>query len=199
MDDIKITVAGNLIALRKAAGMTQTDLAEKLNYSDKSVSKWERAESLPDVAVLKNIADIYGVSIDYLTSQQGQWEPADKPKQKTESGYRSGIITLIAIVSVWTLALLLFIVFWIMDIYLWIVFVYAVPISLITLLTLNSVWENGRNNYYIIAALVVSVFAALCVTLSIFGRNWWQILSLLIPAEVIVFLSSRVKKRKKQE
>ena len=52
MDDLKLTVARDLADCRRAAGLTQLQLAEKLNYSDKAVSKWERGESLPDVAVL---------------------------------------------------------------------------------------------------------------------------------------------------
>lgn len=53
MKEIETVLASNIIQLRRQAGMTQIDLAAKLNYSDKSVSKWERAESLPDIAVLK--------------------------------------------------------------------------------------------------------------------------------------------------
>ena len=66
MDNIKAVVASNIIELRTKAGMTQLELAEKLNYSDKSVSKWERAESIPDVTILKSLADIFGVTVDYL-------------------------------------------------------------------------------------------------------------------------------------
>ncbi len=45
MEDLKITVAKNIADLRKAANMTQLDLASRLNYSDKAVSKWERGVS----------------------------------------------------------------------------------------------------------------------------------------------------------
>ena len=66
MDDWKQTVAGNLAALRKARQLTQAQLAEQLHYSDKAVSKWERGESLPDLAVMKQLADFYGILIDDL-------------------------------------------------------------------------------------------------------------------------------------
>ena len=68
--ELKQIVAKNLIALRKQAGLTQLDLAEKLNYSDKAVSKWERAESLPDVETVKKIADLYHVSVDALLREE---------------------------------------------------------------------------------------------------------------------------------
>ena len=66
MEDLKPIIAKNITVLRQNAKMTQFDLAEKLNYSDKAISKWERAEAIPDVSVLKSIADLFGVTVDYL-------------------------------------------------------------------------------------------------------------------------------------
>ena len=73
--DIKENLSQNLIKFRKASGLTQIELAEKLNYSDKAVSKWERGESIPDLSVLKNIADLYGVTIDTLISPPSHKKP----------------------------------------------------------------------------------------------------------------------------
>ena len=66
MEDLKSIIAENITALRKGSSMTQIELAEKLNYSDKAISKWERGESVPDITVLKTIADMFGVTVDYL-------------------------------------------------------------------------------------------------------------------------------------
>ena len=66
MDELKLIFASNLIRLRTAAGMTQAELGEQLNYSDKSISKWERGEAIPDAAVLKRMSEIFGVTVDYL-------------------------------------------------------------------------------------------------------------------------------------
>ena len=66
MEDLKKIIARNVMDLRRANDMTQLELAEKLNYTDKAVSKWERGESLPDISVLKAIADLFGVKVDYL-------------------------------------------------------------------------------------------------------------------------------------
>ena len=67
---IKSAIAANITELRKRSGMTQQDLAAALNYTDKAVSKWERAESIPDVIILKRIADLFGVSVDYLLAEE---------------------------------------------------------------------------------------------------------------------------------
>ena len=63
MDELKLIFASNLIRLRTAAGMTQAELGEQLNYSDKSISKWERGEAIPDAAVLKRMSEIFGVTM----------------------------------------------------------------------------------------------------------------------------------------
>ena len=189
MEDLKFITAANIISLRTKAGMTQAQLAELLNYSDKSVSKWERAEAVPDAYVLKHMSEIFGVSVDYLLSSHNDWEPIS---QKQKRRYRSEIIVLISIAGIWTLAFFIFIIGWILGHMLWLVFIYAVPISLITLLVFNSVWENGKRNYYIVSTLVASIFVMVYLTL--LRWNPWQLLLLIIPAELIVFLAFRVKK-----
>ena len=190
MDDLKVITASNIIKLRTQAGMTQLELAEQLNYSDKSVSKWERAESMPDAYVLKRMSEIFGVSVDYLLSAHDEWKPA-APEQTISSR----VVTTIAIVGIWTAALLAFIVCWLMGHLVWLIFAYAVPVSLITLLVLHSIWEAGRYNYWIIAALVLSVITVVYLTL--LEQNWWQLFLLAIPAELVVFLSSKIKKGRK--
>ena len=189
MEDLKFITAANIISLRTKAGMTQAQLAELLNYSDKSVSKWERAEAVPDAYVLKHMSEIFGVSVDYLLSSHNDWEPIS---QKQKRRYRSEIIVLISMAGIWTLAFFIFIIGWILGHMLWLVFIYAMPISLITLLVFNSVWENGKRNYYIVSTLVASIFVMVYLTL--LRWNPWQLLLLIIPAELIVFLAFRVKK-----
>lgn len=189
MEDLKFITAANIISLRTKAGMTQAQLAELLNYSDKSVSKWERAEAVPDAYVLKHLSEIFGVSVDYLLSSHNDWEPIS---QKQKRRYRSEIIVLISMVGIWTLAFFIFIIGWILGHLFWMVFIYAIPISLITLLVFNSVWEDGKRNYYIISTLVASIFVMFY--LALLRWNPWQILLLIVPAELIVFLAFRVKK-----
>lgn len=194
MDDLKVTTASNIINLRTAKGLTQAELGELLNYSDKSVSKWERAEAVPDAYVLKKMSEIFGVSVDYLLSSHDEWKPPESFKE-AERGIRTKVITAIAIAGIWTLAFFIYIIGWLLEANWWLIFAYALPVSLITLLVLNSVWEHGKNNRIIILAFVSSVF--LTVYLTFLQYNPWQILLLIIPAVFIVLLSFRVKKTHK--
>ena len=194
MDECRAAVAANLIRLRTAAGLTQSELGDKLNYSDKSVSKWERGDAAPDVFVMKQIADIYGVTVDYLLQPHEENEGIPAPVGE-DADYSTAIITTVSILGIWTVALLIFVILWLTGSIVWQIFVYAIPISLITLLVLHSIWRGGRWNQYIIAALVLSVI--LTVYLSLLPSNPWQLFLLAIPAELVVFLSFRIKRRRK--
>ncbi len=79
--EFTVKLAENLVKYRKLHGMTQAELAECISYSNKSVSKWERGEGVPDVYVLLKISDLYGVTLSELVGQAGtSKETADKLK-----------------------------------------------------------------------------------------------------------------------
>ena len=139
MSDIKTAFAENLQILRKEAHITQSELAEKLNYSDKAISKWERAEAIPDVMTVKEIADTFGVTVDWLLeSEHKTVRTAARREQKNRL-----IISLLATVLVWLIATVIFVCLEPSGVAGgrgWMVFVYAVPLSCIVLLVFYSVW-----------------------------------------------------------
>ena len=87
MENLKETIASNIVRYRNSAGLTQIELADKLNYSDKSISKWERAQGLPDIGVLKEMADLFGIKVDdFLTFHEDNEKvvvPSKKSKNST--------------------------------------------------------------------------------------------------------------------
>ena len=192
---LKNIIAQNIAELRRNNGMTQIELAEKLNYSDKAISKWERGESIPDVAVLKNIADIFLVSVDYLLEETHK-RPVPPAAQTTTRRRRRGVITWLGVLIVWMVATVSFVE---MQLALpsgsiaWLNFVWAVPVSAVVWLIMNSVWFNRRLNYLIVSVLMWTVLAAAHITLLVAGVNVWLIYLLGIPAQIIIFLWSGVK------
>lgn len=192
MEDLKLVVASNISRLRKSKNMTQAELAERINYSDKSVSKWERAEALPDVAVLKSMAELFDVSVDFMLKTHDEWNV--EPPKPTRS-YSSSIITLVAVLGIWTVSVLLFVIFWLLGKQIWEIFLYTLPLSLTTLLVLNNVWKERRYNLAIISGLLFSIFLIVYGSLKVY--NPWQIIFIFIPAELIVILSFKIKNRKK--
>ena len=130
---LRKTVAKNIAAYRKAHHDTQLDLATKLNYSDKSVSKWERGESLPDVYILSQIADLYGVSVSALI---GEIQP------KESKPHYHMFILLLSLALTMAVATLLFSMFMIckVDYPAWMFFVYALPVCSIICIVFTSLW-----------------------------------------------------------
>ncbi|MBQ6336648.1 MAG: helix-turn-helix domain-containing protein [Ruminococcus sp.] len=189
---MKKIVAGNITRVRTSLGLTQAQLGEKLNYSDKSVSKWERGESIPDVFVLKTIADLGNVTVDYLLHTH-EGEDFLRAEDPTGRRYSRRFITLTVLAGIWTLAVLVFVVLWICGIFFWLVFVYAVPVSLITLLVLNSVWGDRRWNLYIVSGIVWGVICSLYLTA--LKLNWWQLFLLGLPAQIIIIFAFSIRRR----
>lgn len=194
MDEFKKVVAGNITRLRTSMNLTQAQFGEKLNYSDKSISKWERGESIPDVFVLKKIADLAGVTVDYIINPHSDDEEI-QPNKTEGRRYSRRFITLTVLAGIWALAVLLFVILWIAGIVNWLIFVYAIPVSLITLLVLNSVWGDRSWNLYIISGLVWGIICS--VYLTALKYNWWQLFLLGIPAQIIIIFAFSIKRKPK--
>ena len=182
--------AKNIIYLRTKNNLTQLELAEKLNYSDKAVSRWERGEAIPDAKVLVAMSEIFGVTIDNMLKKEIK-EKHIRPKINIRNFNN---ITGISFLGVWTAALLTFIILWIYGTPLWLVFVYALPVSLIVLLVFNAVYGRTLSRFFIVSLLVWSILAAVYLTAVYFSvYSWWPIFLLGIPAQIIVGLSFRIR------
>ena len=191
MDELKLIFASNLIRLRTAAGMTQAELGEQLNYSDKSISKWERGEAIPDAAVLKRMSEIFGVTVDYLLNEHDAWQPGPEPSVCDRSHHA---IILVALMGIVTLAVLVFVVLWLwLGKVEWVVFPCFVPAAVITYLVLNSVFFGGGGNLYVVLGLVASIFLVGYLVLLRCGMNFWQLFLILIPAEAVVYFSCNIR------
>ena len=189
--DIKENLAQNLTKYRKNLGLTQIELAEKLNYSDKAVSKWERGESVPDLYVLKNLADLFGVTIDTLIAL---------PKQEKIKTYRNipkkrFIISLAAAGIVWFFAIVYFacigIVFPTVN-YPWISFIYALPITFLIIIILTSVWGKTITRAVVMSlfvwTLILSVYLSLIYFLPVNLDKLWMLFLIGIPIQILIVL-----------
>lgn len=210
MGDVKSNIATNVAELRIMSGMTQIELAEKLNYSDKAVSKWERGESVPDVSVLCRIAEIFDVSLDYLVESEHSNAKSEtvemddipltrrqklvqKPRYNPKRNHY--LIMGISIFGVLLLATVIYLVihgFFPQSKLSWLAFAYAVPASLIIWLVFNSVWFNPRLNFIIVSLLIWSVLAVIYLTVLAIGHNIPGIFTVGVPAQIIIFMWSMI-------
>jgi transcriptional regulator with XRE-family HTH domain len=202
VSDIKAIIAKNITALRQNHKMTQIELAEKLNYSDKAVSKWERGESVPDISVLKQIADLFGVTVDYLLQESHEAEAVQQASDvAAPAGQRNQkVITVLSVLLVWLVATMCFIaldIVWPQTAATSLSFLYGVPVSMIVWLVFNSIWFNRRRNYLIISLLMWSTLACIFLTLLAAGHPIWKFFLLGIPGQIAIYVWSRFQLKNK--
>lgn len=204
MEDIKPIIAKNITALRQGAKMTQIELAERLNYSDKSVSKWERAESLPDITVLKAIADMFEVPLDYLVRENPELPPIqEEPELSSGKKRNHKVITALSILLVWFVAAVVFVILDMVELDTklhFLAFAYALPVSMIVWLVLNSVWFSRRYNYLIISLLMWTTLGCTALLLQLLcGISFWQMIILGALGQIIIATWSKMQYHQKKK
>lgn len=202
MENLSDIVGQNLTALRKAKGLTQQEVALKLNYSDKSISKWELGYSIPSVDVLKDFADFYGVTVDFLIKENNP-EVAQEVVKKTYDSNRSNktIIIALAVTAVWLIAISIYlsrILFYEPPMNLWIAFVWAVPASSIVAALLSRIFfGRGITSMVLLSVFVWTLVATFAVQFMWFtepSQNIWYILVVCVPIQVILILSLHLRR-----
>lgn len=189
MDEYKIkqTIAANIAAYRREKDMTQAELAAALNYSDKSISKWERAEGVPDIYVLTQIAELFGVTLNDLAYDHSiPTDPTDdvldeKPAEAVETVkekkpsifsyvHNRVIVAILSGSIVWLVAA---IVFFFLRVFLpdfercWLVFLYATPVTFIVLTVFSGLWRSHLYQLISVSGIIWS--SAASVVLSVPG------------------------------
>ena len=195
METLEEIVANNLTELRKNARLTQAELAEKINYSDKSISKWERGEALPDLKVLTQLADLYGVSIAYFVTKDAGQDKKEFEFPKSEKLYRIGV-ELFAACAVWIAAAAVFFATAFYGKGIWMAFVWAVPASMLVLALFSRKWQF---NVCVIVfrsvfcwTLLASVYLQILFS-SHFEYNVWMIFFIGVPLQAAIILWSLIR------
>ena len=211
IQEINEKIADNLTKYRKAAGLTQAELAEKINYSDKSVSKWESGNGVPDIYTLVQLANLYGVTVNAFL---GDEEPAlQNPTQlrKKTLGFRL-FIMLLSSGIVWLVATCIFVA---MEMCFpkgkgWFAFVYAVVANAIVLIVYSGIWKYRLLNFISVSTLIWTALTCVCLTIRAFVEYFnghieglWGLFLIGVPLQVLeilwVFFRSLFKKIKTRE
>lgn len=181
-DILKKNISEKITFYRKAAGLTQLELAEKLNYSDKSVSKWERGDGLPDITVLSNMAELFGVSVDDFISSAPPKKPIKMTKKHT-------LVPALSVGLVWLVATFLFFVLAVVAPDLprkWLVFIYGCPVSFIVATVFSWIWWHTPSRIISISGLIWTVAASVDITLKM--PNIYLIYAVAAVFQILVFL-----------
>ena len=202
-EKLKNQIGTNIALYRKRAGLTQAGLAEKLNYSDKAVSKWERGESIPDVLILMQLAEQFEIGVSDLLE-----DPNALPEETTRFQHameqvsekalkrkpNKNIILGLSSILVWFVALFIYVIVSSFDIpYSWLAFFYAVPANCIVLLSLRSAWHDFRWNRGLISGIMWGALTSIHMTLlTLLSFNMWKIYLLGILGELAIILWFRM-------
>ncbi len=180
---LKKTLASNLVHYRKLFGFTQAELAHALSYSDKSVSKWERGEGLPDVVVLSQIATLYGIKLDdLLSSRQRRKLPNHKLRRTMITSLSIGVVYLISFITYIVLGIVL------PDLKnLYMAFIIAIPISSIVGVILSSVWKDNLLQCIFSSLIICTI--PLCVYLPFYYvQNMWFVFLIIVPLQPLCIM-----------
>ncbi len=202
-EKLKNLIGGNIAAYRKRAGLTQVGLANRLNYSDKAVSKWERGESMPDVLTLVQLAEQFSVSVNDLLSDPNALPEETGAVQKTmgkvvertlKRKANKQIILWLSSILVWFVALLVYVIIASVGLpYGWLSFFLAVPADGIVMLSLRSAWRDFRwNRAYISIIMWGSLLSVYMLLLVLFQLNIWRMFLLGIPGQAAILLWFRM-------
>lgn len=195
-DNFIKVIANNLIYYRKKAGLTQLELAIKLNYSDKTISKWERKESLPDLHTLYELCSLYDITLNDLVYKK-------KNIAKATTKISKRLIVILSICLVWLFATIVFVSHLILfkDIpYKWLSFIYAIPISFVLFLIFSLLWEPRIFSFYAVTGLITTTVVSLALSFDLLLKvaNAWFLVLLIIPLEFLAVFWFLLRKNKKE-
>ena len=193
MENVKETIAKNLTKLRKAHNLTQSALAERLNYSDKAISRWENAETLPDIETLCRICEMYGVSFEYLLTKDAE---APIPEKERSNTARCLLICIISVCAVWLATIVLFTsISALAGNYVWQLFIWGVPLSCLAIAFCNASWWNSK----VCLSITASIFnwtSILGLYLLFASYNIWLLFVVGAPIQAIIILAATMPKKK---
>ena len=205
-ENVKYRIGANIAAYRKRDGLTQATLAEKLNYSDKAVSKWERGESVPDVLTLMQLSELFSITVNDLVCDPNELPKDSDSKlekamtQVSEKALKrkanKNVIQALSSTLVWFIALSAFVIlssFDFLEAYSCLLFFVAIPANAIVLLSLRSAWRDFRWNQMLISLITWgSLLSIYMIILTVYHYHFWKLFLLGIPGQIAIFLWFRM-------
>lgn len=203
MENIDLIVAKNISYLRKKASLTQSEFGQKFNYSDKTVSKWELGSVVPNIETLKEIADFYGVTVDYLISEHESNQDFESIQFKDADRRNKAIIMALAVLAVLCVATTIYVwsYFKLKTIDVeknryWNAFMFAVPISSLLLTFFSQKWFKKTKLALIFSSLALWSALLAFFILYIFENYYWFVFIIGVPVQAGFVLIHKLRNPK---
>lgn len=192
MKNLRKIIPNNIIYLRKKKGLTQIDLAKKVNFSDKAVSRWEKGEVLPDVETLQQIAKVLDVPLEYMFDEHDFSGEVVVNKPTTNDILFQALMVCV----IWVIITVAFVYVQMIYKYVWWqVFLWGIPVTASTCFYLNRKWNSKILN--IIWSSILNWSLLTCIYLQFMSLNLWAIFLIGLPLQGAIVVASLAKHRTK--
>lgn len=196
MKNISEIIAKNLISLRKKNNLTQNELADKINYSDNAISRWEHGEVTPSIETLAHISEIFNVPLSSLI-EDNALKTAEQ-NDKTQMINKLAII-LISVSLVWFFAVgILVVCQFVYDYNFWKVFLWALPIVSLVMLPFHKYWGRHIYKFVLLTIFLWTLILAIYVQFYALNPALWLIFILGVPINVALAIWAFVKPKPKK-
>lgn len=200
MDKLGKIVGDNLAELRKRQRLTQQELAEKTGISDKSLSKWELGKAIPRVELLKQLADFYGVTTDFLLTENSAKTHKDETKDEKTEVNKIVIVSLLAAFVFLCAAVVVANGFFSQtgtetDFRILVAFLWALPVAaFVSFLAVLKFWGRNVPFYALVSVFIWSLMVSFIVHFYLYDNQFmWFILILGIPLQIMVILIANLR------
>ncbi len=188
---IERNIAKNIKELRIASGLKQSELGDRISYSDKTISKWENGSSIPDITALDAIAKLFSLTVDDLINENAVERALEKTEPKKSVNTSNDIAMLcLSVLSVFTIAVIIYVAFYIVkNVTFWQVYIWAVPVSAFICVKYN----RAHGNIKWVNTLLLSLVNWGIITasyLQLISYNLWPIFIIGIPLQAMIIIST---------
>ena len=188
-EEIKLNFLENLSKLRKSKNLTQLQLAEKLNYSDKAISKWEVGSVLPDIETMSHIAEFFGLTVNDLIYK----------KKESILRYITQNHLFTTLSSIGLLWFLSTIVYFVLSLTtnlskLWLTFIITIPLTFVLLLIFSCLWFKKNWIYISLSGILWGIIISIYLIISNFSL--WFLFIIGLAGQISIFLTIPISRKR---
>lgn len=183
MENVKAIVSQNLLRLRKENNLTQAELARRINYSDKAISRWEAGEVVPDLETIYALSEVFDVPVSQITEARSKGADGNRGKELGQK-----ILSQIFLCcEIWLIFTVLFVYIKLTkQINIWQLFVWGVPSCMLVLWFFNRK-EKANLLLFIYSTIFVWSFTT-CIYLHLIESNPWYMFFIGLPAQGLLII-----------
>ena len=182
--------------LREDNDYTQKDIAKMIGVKTSTYSTWERCISDMPLEKCNELANIYGVTLDYLTHEVTYKYKKEYLQKEKKYSRNKIIITLLSVIIAWFVAILGFVSLLIYSkIAFWPLFIWPIPVTFLLLLIFNCIWGKKPLRFFYISCLIWTLITAIFLQFIYLDINIWPLFLIGIPSQVATILWSGIKRK----